>query len=310
MNKENEIFHAISEVKKEENNFESVLFLTKVESRRGEGGLRMQGHFKKSYPNKPLVSIITVVFNNELYLEETIKSVINQNYKNFEYIIIDGGSNDTSIDIIKRYDQFIDYWISEKDTGMYDALNKGFMCAQGMLINFCNSDDLIYAQDTLSKIVNNFNQHLFDCCFGSTEYIDGFGNKLYAHYPLIFNLRYLLTLGMPFAQPTFFWTKELIHKVGIFDLKYKIASDYDLISRLLLKSNKSYRNNFYVSKFRKYGTSFGDKNTLIANKEVVSIKKELFNVIKPKFYLFFCFYDRLVQKAYNLLMKLIKIKRD
>ncbi|MBD3842980.1 MAG: glycosyltransferase, partial [Campylobacterales bacterium] len=92
------------------------------ENRKGEGGLRTKGYFKKSYEDKPLISIITVVYNGEKYLEETIQSVINQTYDNVEYIIIDGGSNDGTLDIIKKYEDRIDYWVSERDKGIYDAM--------------------------------------------------------------------------------------------------------------------------------------------------------------------------------------------
>ena len=87
-----------------EDKFETVLFLPEGENRKGEGGLRTKGYFKKSFDDKPLISIITVVFNGEKYLEETIQSVINQTYSNVEYIIIDGGSSDGTIDIIKKYE--------------------------------------------------------------------------------------------------------------------------------------------------------------------------------------------------------------
>lgn len=92
----------------------STFLLPEGEDRKGEGGLRTKGYFKKSYKGKPLISIITVVYNGEKYLEETIQSVINQTYENVEYIIIDGGSTDGTLEIIKKYEDKIDYWVSEK----------------------------------------------------------------------------------------------------------------------------------------------------------------------------------------------------
>ena len=135
-----------------EDKFETVLFLPEGENRKGEGGLRTKGYFKKSYEDKPLISIITVVFNGEKYLEETIQSVINQTYSNVEYIIIDGGSSDGTLDIIKKYEERIDYWVSEKDKGIYDAMNKGIDVASGEWINFMNAGDGFYADDVLDKI--------------------------------------------------------------------------------------------------------------------------------------------------------------
>ena len=115
------------------------------ESLKASGGLRTRNIFKNSKENNPLISIITVVKNNKKYIEETIKSILDQNYKNFEFIIIDGESIDGTLDIIKKYDanNLIDYWISEKDSGLYDAFNKGLNLARGDMIGFVNSDDLL-----------------------------------------------------------------------------------------------------------------------------------------------------------------------
>jgi len=155
---------------KEDEKFDTLLFLPEGEGRKGEGGLRTKGYFKFSYeynddlgfrvedldiPVKipqtsnlksqtyPLITIITVVYNGEKYLEETIKSVINQTYPNVEYIIIDGGSTDGTLDIIKKYEDYIDYWVSEKDKGIYDAMNKGILVSNGKYLLFLNADDFL-----------------------------------------------------------------------------------------------------------------------------------------------------------------------
>jgi len=287
--------------------FETVLFLPEGEERQGEGGLRMKGYFKKSFEDKPLISIITVVFNGEKYLEETMQSVINQSYDNVEYIIIDGGSTDRTLDIIKKYEDRIDYWVSEKDSGMYDGLNKGFSCAQGELINFCNADDLFFSSKAINQIVSYYNIEHFDCCYGSTEYIDNKNNILYRRYPLTFIHRYIVTLGMPFAQPTFFWRKQLMLKIGNFNLAYRVASDYDLVGRLLLGAKNIYRIDHCIIKFRKHGQSFGDKNTDVALREFLEIKKSFENQLKlnklfvPLLLLNDRFFQKLHQLIYNFL---------
>ena len=122
------------------------------ENYKGEGGLRTKGYFKKNYPEKPLITIITVVFNGEKYLEETIQSVINQTYDNVEYIIIDGNSTDGTVKIIEKYEDRIDYWVSKSDSGVYDAMNKGVELSKGKWLNLMNCGDILFEKDTLSKI--------------------------------------------------------------------------------------------------------------------------------------------------------------
>ena len=119
-----------------------------------EGGLLTRGKFnKKSAPGKPLISIITVIHNGEKYLEQTIKSVLNQTYKNIEYIIIDGASIDGTLNIIRKYEDRIAYWMSEPDNGMYDAMNKGSYVASGDYALFLNSDDYLYHENSIEEIL-------------------------------------------------------------------------------------------------------------------------------------------------------------
>jgi Glycosyl transferase family 2 len=109
-----------------------------------QGGLRTKGRFKDADPARPLLSIVTVVYNGEKYLEQTIQSVINQSYEYLEYIIIDGGSTDRTLEIIAKYNDYIDYWISEPDTGIYNAMNKGTKLATGSHVLHLNADDLLF----------------------------------------------------------------------------------------------------------------------------------------------------------------------
>lgn len=120
------------------------LLLPPHQGRKGEGGLRLQGYYKFTDTKYPLISVITVVFNAEKYLERTIQSVVNQNYKNVEFIILDGGSSDSTLDIVKKYDNQIDYWVSEPDGGIYDAMNKALSLAAGdWFIHINAGDELI-----------------------------------------------------------------------------------------------------------------------------------------------------------------------
>lgn len=121
------------------------------------GGLRTMGCFKRNLPNAPLVTVITIVFNGERYLEATIQSVINQTYSNFEYIVIDGGSTDGTLNIIRKYESRIDYWISQSDNGIYDAMNQGIALAGGEWLNMMNGGDEFFDANVLQKAIPYLN---------------------------------------------------------------------------------------------------------------------------------------------------------
>ena len=220
-------------VKNGEGKFQSVLFLPEAEGRKGEGGLRAKGYFKKSYEDKPLVSIVTVVYNGEKFLEETIQSVISQTYENVEYIIIDGGSTDGTLDIIKRYEDKIDYWISEKDKGIYDAMNKGIDVASGEIMGLINADDW-YEKDTIDMVIKKYSgDKNFDIFHGNLNYI----NKSEKIYKPNFSHRKMLLQGMSLYHPTCF-VKRSIYEEEKFDVNYQLAADYKLIFSMMLKEKK------------------------------------------------------------------------
>ena len=117
------------------------------------GGLRTREIFKKSYKNKPLITVITVVLNGEKNLSECIESLHKQKYDNIEHIIVDGCSKDKTLDIIKKYEDKIDYWCQKKDKGIYDAFNLGMQLASGDYIGFLNSDD-VYDENAFIHLIN------------------------------------------------------------------------------------------------------------------------------------------------------------
>jgi len=192
-----------------------------------EGGIRLR---KKNTKNKsPLFSIITVVYNNEKYLEETILSVLKQSYKNFEYIIVDGGSTDRTLEIIKKYNNKIDYWVSEKDKGIYDAFNKGMSLCRGNFIGIINSDD-IYTKNSL-KIISSYikKKPVFDFIFGSVRKHWGI---LHGYKPN----KIFYSWGFYSSHSTgFFIRRSAAQKVGLYDLKYKYHADYDYFYRLIVQ---------------------------------------------------------------------------
>ncbi|MCT7489225.1 glycosyltransferase [Aliarcobacter cryaerophilus] len=261
-----------------EDKFETVLFLPEGENRKGEGGLRTKGYFKKSFDDKPLISIITVVFNGEKYLEETIQSVINQTYDNVEYIIIDGGSTDVTLDIIKKYEDKIDYWVSEKDSGIYDAMNKGIQVSQGEIIGVVNADDYLYL-DTILSIANLYYKYQFDYTYGTLDYIDEEGNKLYEISSIgLNNIKYKIFKHMPYLHPTMFISKKVYQKIGVYNIKYKLSGDYDFVLRLIKNKYQGTKLIFKTGCFRVGGASGGIK-TLKENYDLLLEHKESFFLV-------------------------------
>ena len=199
-----------------------------------KGGLRTKGYFKKSYDDKPLISIITVVFNGEKYLEDTIQSVINQTYSNVEYVIIDGGSSDGTLDIIKKYEDQIDYWVSEKDKGIYDAMNKGIDVASGVWINFMNAGDSFYDEKVLKNI-------FYRKSFENIDVIYGDHNVIYPSKTRIAKAGMIKNIwkGSQFCHQTSFISSK-VHKENKFNLSNRIGADFEFFYKLH-RMGKSFR---------------------------------------------------------------------
>lgn len=136
------------------------------------GGLRRHGLSKQHQVDKPLVSVITVVFNGVATLECTILSVQQQTYDNIEHIIIDGGSTDGTMDILLKYDGFLDYWVSEKDAGIYDAMNKGIALASGTYVGLLNSDDFFSSSDAVRHIVEALQANHTDAIYSCLNIVE------------------------------------------------------------------------------------------------------------------------------------------
>lgn len=181
----------------------------------------------------PKITVITPSYNQGAFLEETILSVLGQNYPALEYIIVDGGSTDNSVGIIKKYDHKLDYWISEKDKGQSDAINKGFRKATGEIIIWINSDDLL-TENALFKIAELF--HIagpeVGLIHGGTEVFSTKHIKNDFGYPDQSIERHLS--GMSFPQPSAFVRKKYWDMVGELNTDLHYGMDYDLFSRLSL----------------------------------------------------------------------------
>ena len=207
-------------------------FLEANNSKKFEGGLRFKKNFKSSKPNYPVVTIITVVKNNEKYIEETIKSVLNQKYKNIEYIIVDGNSSDGTLEIIKKYENSIDYIVSENDLGLYDAFNKGISIAKGDLIGMVNSDDILLP-DATEILVKYYNKY---------PNIDFFFGTVKKHWGLLHGFepwKIKFTWYFYTSHSTgFYIKKEVAKEVGKYSLKFKYVSDFDYFYRLIVHKKK------------------------------------------------------------------------
>ena len=180
--------------------------------------------------SKLKISVITPSYNQGGFIEQTIQSVINQNYPAIEYIIIDGGSVDNSLNIIKKYSDKIDYWVSEKDFGIYDAFNKGMTLAKGNFIGIINSDDK-YLPDSLEIISKYVSKHPnIDFIFGSVKKHWGI---LHGYKPKKINYSW----GFYSSHSTgFFIKRDSAVKVGFYNTKYKYHADYDYFYRMIVKN--------------------------------------------------------------------------
>jgi len=191
----------------------------------------------KSYgPGKPLLTIVTVVYNDEKNLENIINSISTQSYPNIEYIVIDGGSTDKSIDVIRKYEDNIDYWLSEKDRGIYDAMNKGVHLATGNWINFMNAGDSFYNTTTVAEIMENIPQSA-DLVYGHTFYKENEKMNLIETYSID-----CLWTSMICSHQSIFVKTHLL-KNRPFNLNYEISSDFDFIYYCYVNGS-----NFYDTK--------------------------------------------------------------
>lgn len=200
----------------------------------------------------PILSIITPSYNQAQFLEQTIDSVLSQNYPDLEYIIIDGGSTDGSIEIIKKYEKYLTYWVSEKDKGQYDALQKGFNKATGEIMAWLNSDDL-YHKDAFRQVATVFNE------FPNVNWIEGI-NTTYAHNSICRNVEkpamrspliyYLKGYHNFIQQESTFWRRSLWEKAGsIVGNGFGLAGDFELWMRFF-KFDTVYQAPFLIGGFR------------------------------------------------------------
>jgi glycosyltransferase len=182
------------------------------------------------------ISIITVVYNNASTIGDAIDSVLSQNYGNIEYIVIDGGSTDGTVDIIKDYGDKITKFISEPDNGIYDAMNKGFKLTSGDIIGIINSDDFFASDDILSVVAESFKNNDIECLYADLEYVDTVNtDKSLRKWKSKPYSKKLFAKGWHPAHPTFYAKRSAYEEYGYFKTELTIAADYELMLRFLEK---------------------------------------------------------------------------
>ena len=184
------------------------------------------------------ISIITVVRNNASTIKDTIDSVLKQTYSNVEYIVIDGSSTDGTIEIIQGYKKYIKKFISEKDKGVYDAMNKGINLATGDVIGLLNGDDVYFDETVLQNVANAFKKNESDCVYGDLYYVERNNlDEIVRYWKSSKFKKGSFARGWHPPHPTFFLKKEVYSKYGLYDIEMKVSADFDLMLRLLEKYN-------------------------------------------------------------------------
>lgn len=214
----------------------------------------------------PKITIVTPSYNQANFLERTILSVINQNYPNLEYIIIDGGSTDGSVEIIKKYEKHLTYWVSEKDNGQSDALNKGFAKATGDILSYLNSDDM-YLLNTFNTVADTFIKiNMADIIYGHSLIINGKDELIRNCVALPFKLKEYLNDVFSVPQPSTFWRRNVYDNVGGFNTNNHTCMDAEFFAYAGVLGFNFYRINKVLSKFRIHeGSKTGKLNTKIKN---------------------------------------------
>ncbi len=217
-----------------------------------EGGYHLKGISSKKLESLPVISVITVVYNSEHYIERTLQSVQGQTYQNIEHVIIDGASKDNTIQIIRAQESKIAYWRSSPDKGIYDAMNIGLAHANGDYVLFLNSGDEFHNSEVLQNIFTKFPKS--DVYYGDTLITDLKGNDLRARRlrpPVQLNWE-SMQLGMVVCHQSLIVKKEIAAK---YDIRYRISADIDWIIRSLKKAQMVINTEQYISKFMEGGMS-------------------------------------------------------
>lgn len=239
-------------------NSEQLESKLRLNSPKIEGGLRIQGLYKQNKSEQPLISVITVVYNGEEYLEQTIQSVINQSYDNVEYIIVDGGSTDGTLEIIQKYNDFIDYWVSAPDKGIYDAMNQGTTLALGRYTLHINADDLLFQPNSLDLAYSDATMAGLVLIFHPEEQV--FKKRLNR---AVDSNEYINAIRYPFHHQGFI---GLRNSNSFFDTNYKIIAD-NLLMAKKISNEKTISLDTIIALHRREGVSAENNDAI--NRELL-----------------------------------------
>ena len=240
---------------------------------------------KPSDPREPLVSVITVVYNGDAHLEQTIQSVLSQSWSNLEYVIVDGGSTDGTPGIIRKYEDRIARWISERDEGIYDAMNKGLRLASGDLIAFLNSGDWYnpgILEDVAEEYLRRKNGDLVIAGKWTLVFED-----LDLEIPVSPSLKF--SQGIPISHPAMFVPRTVYEKFGMFDLQYRYGADFDMLVRWYLRGVKFHFIDSNILNYRTQGASeryfydTGRDHSLIIRRNLPMRTYVLHKIVRWKF---------------------------
>ncbi|WP_270795484.1 glycosyltransferase family 2 protein [Aeromonas sp. QDB11] len=222
------------------------------------------------------VSIITVCYNSEKTIEDTIRSVAGQTYKDIEYIIVDGGSTDQTNEIVKKYSDIVSVHISEKDSGLYDAMNKGIKLATGDVIGILNSDDFFVSDNSLAELMDGFSSPDIDAVYSDLVYVESANtNNVTRLYSSKIFKKSLIKFGMMLPHPTFYAKKHIYDNYGLYKLNYRVAADFEFIARCVMNNITLHRVPSITVKMREGGiSSSGILWRIHQNMEIVRACKE------------------------------------
>ena len=244
--------------------------------------------------NLPLLSIITVSYNAEPTIEDSISSVLSQKDERIEYVVVDGASTDLTYAIIQRYSNEIDVIVSEPDKGIYDAMNKGVELSSGEYICFLNSDDY-YDKDILSDVLSILGGERPDILYGDLTYIDSMGKQKRHWISGTYHVNKLKKLWVP-PHPATFLTRALFDDLGGFYTQYKLAADYDLLIRALRMASKIHYIDKVIVKMREGGaTNASVRNIVQQNIEIIQSYHSMYQHY-PLFGVMHKIFNRIFQK--------------